>query len=166
MYHITLPTRLTSHSKTLIDNIFSNDPNFSQGISGNFTFSISDHLPQFLLMPSEDNRPPKKHNIQKRNLKSYNKEELVADVLSINWPEVLSLEKMDVNQSFENYDKKINEIMDTHFPLKKLSKKEFKIQSKPWITQGIIKSIKRRDRLLRLYIRTKEIHRKEELHRQ
>ena len=57
--HITLPTRITSHSKTLIDNIFSNDPNFNQGVSGNFIFSISDHLPQFLLMPREDNRPPK-----------------------------------------------------------------------------------------------------------
>ena len=29
---ITLPTRITSHSQTLIDNIFSNDPNFSQCI--------------------------------------------------------------------------------------------------------------------------------------
>ena len=30
--HITLPTRITPHSKTLIDNIFSNDPNFVQGV--------------------------------------------------------------------------------------------------------------------------------------
>ena len=49
--HITLPTRITSHSQTLIDNIFSNDLDFAQGISGNFTFSISDHLAQFLIMP-------------------------------------------------------------------------------------------------------------------
>ena len=67
-------------------------------------------------MPIEDNRPPKKHNIQKRNLKSYNKEELAANVININWPEVLSLEKMDVNHSFENYDKKINEIIDLTSP--------------------------------------------------
>ena len=49
--HIIHPTRITINTKTLIDNIFSNDPNFTQGVSGNFTFSISDHLPQFLLMP-------------------------------------------------------------------------------------------------------------------
>ena len=38
------PTRITSHSNTLIDNIFSNviDPNI---ISGNLTAAISDHLP-------------------------------------------------------------------------------------------------------------------------
>ena len=71
--HITLPTRITSHSQTLIDNIFSNDPNFNQGVSGNFTFSISDHLAQFLIMPKKDLRSPKKHNIQKRDLKKYDK---------------------------------------------------------------------------------------------
>ena len=73
--HITLPTRITSHSKTLIDNFFSNDPDFSHGVSGNFTFSISDHLPQFLLMPLDTQKhPPKRHNIMKRDLKNYNKE--------------------------------------------------------------------------------------------
>ena len=40
---IILPTRITSHSQTLIDNIFSNDSNFEEGVSGNFTFSICDH---------------------------------------------------------------------------------------------------------------------------
>ena len=33
--HISLPTRITSKSKSLIDHIFSNDPHFSNGISGN-----------------------------------------------------------------------------------------------------------------------------------
>ena len=38
-------------SKTLIDNIFSNSVNSSY-ISGNITTSISDNLPQFLLIPN------------------------------------------------------------------------------------------------------------------
>ena len=74
--HITLPTRITSHSQTLIDNIFSNDPNFAEGVWGNFTFSTSDHLAQFLIMPKKDNRPPKKHNLRKRNLKIMTKNNL------------------------------------------------------------------------------------------
>ena len=49
--HIIHPTRITTNSKTVIDNIFSNSPNFSEGISGNITLSISDHLVQFLLIP-------------------------------------------------------------------------------------------------------------------
>ena len=43
--HIIHPTRITSDSATLIDNIFSNNLNFSQALSGNLTVSISDHLP-------------------------------------------------------------------------------------------------------------------------
>ena len=162
--HITLPTRITSHSKTLIDNIFSNDPDFSQGVSGNFTFSISDHLPQFLLMPKVDNHPPKKHNIQKRNMKNLDKENFVADFININWRQVLSVGLMDTQHSFENFDKKVSEIIDKYVPLKKLNKKQFRLQAKPWITPGIIKSIKRRDKLLRLYIKSNEPNRKVELH--
>ena len=45
------PTRITSHSNTLTDNIFSNviDPDI---ISGNLTATISDHLPQFAIIPN------------------------------------------------------------------------------------------------------------------
>jgi len=163
--HITLPTRITSHSKTLIDNIFSNDPNFSQGVSGNFTFSISDHLPQFLLMPMEGHYHPKKHNIFKRCNK-FVKEEVIADFIDVNWKEVLSVHKMDTNFSMENFDNKVKEIIDKHVPLKRMNKKDFKIQAKPWITPGIIISIKRRDKLLNLYIKTKDLNRKEEFHSQ
>ena len=48
--HILQPSRVTTNSKTLIDNIFSNMavPN----ISGNLTASISDHFPQFLVAPN------------------------------------------------------------------------------------------------------------------
>ena len=49
---ITLPTRITSKSKTLIDNIFLNfhSPDIT---SGNLTTSISDHMTQFLALPNK-----------------------------------------------------------------------------------------------------------------
>ena len=49
--YILHPTRITSHLKTLIDNIFSNfiSPEI---ISGNITANISDHLPQFSFVPN------------------------------------------------------------------------------------------------------------------
>ena len=48
---ILQPTRITSHSNTLIDNIFSSvtDPDIT---SGNLTATISDHLPQFSIIPN------------------------------------------------------------------------------------------------------------------
>ena len=69
--HITLPTRITNRSQTLIDNIFSNNPEFEHCTGGNFTFSISDHLAQFLLIPSSDRKLPKLHNIKIRDTKDY-----------------------------------------------------------------------------------------------
>ena len=55
--------KITSHSNTLIDNIFSNviDPDI---ISGNLTGTISDHLPQFSVIPNMfGNIPSNRSNI-------------------------------------------------------------------------------------------------------
>ena len=64
---ILQPTRITSHSNTLIDNIFSNviDPDI---ISGNLTATISDHQPQFSVIPNMfGNISGNKSNIYERN---------------------------------------------------------------------------------------------------
>ena len=87
--HITLPTRVTNRSQTLIDNIFSNNPEFENCTSGNFTFSISDHLAQFLFVPSSDHRPPKVHNIKVRDTRNFSHAELVADIINIDWVAVI-----------------------------------------------------------------------------
>ena len=47
--YILQPTRLTTHSKTLIENIFSNVLSF-ETISGNITATISHHPPSFCLL--------------------------------------------------------------------------------------------------------------------
>ena len=52
--HIIHPTRVTLNTKSLIDNIFSNSINFKDGISGNLTISLSDHLAQFLIIPEQN----------------------------------------------------------------------------------------------------------------
>ena len=62
---ILQPARITSHSNTLIEHVFSNviDPDI---ISGDLTGTISDHLPQFSIIPNMfDNIPDNKSNILK-----------------------------------------------------------------------------------------------------
>ena len=56
---ITSPTRISTKSKTLIDNIFSTDSP-EEPISENIITSISDHLAQFLLFPVEKTKGSKK----------------------------------------------------------------------------------------------------------
>ena len=70
---ILQPTRITSHSNTLIDNIFSNviDPDI---ISGNLTATISDHLPQFSIIPNMfGNIPGNKSNIYERDWSKFDR---------------------------------------------------------------------------------------------
>ena len=69
--YILQPTRLTSHSKTLIDNIFSNIIS-PEAISGNLTSTISDHLPQFMIVPNVFSNPPSnKANIFERDWSNF-----------------------------------------------------------------------------------------------
>ena len=74
---ITLPTRITASSKTLIDNILHNQftPNIQ---SGNLSVSISDHIPQFVIIPLANKNPlPKKQIIFVRDYKNINKPALI-----------------------------------------------------------------------------------------
>ena len=71
---ITLPTRITDRSSTLIDNNFLNAQLHKQ-TSGNITTSISDHLPQFTILEKflETRNITEKEQITYRDFKSFNK---------------------------------------------------------------------------------------------
>ena len=56
--------------------------------------------------------------------KNFDEESLVAEVININWKSVLEIEKGNPNLTFENYNKKMKEVINTS--LKKLSKKRIK----------------------------------------
>ena len=82
---ILQPTRITSHSNTLIDNIFSNviDPDI---ISGNLTATISDHLPQFAIIPNMlGNILGNKSNIYERDWSKFVHENFILDYFSVDW---------------------------------------------------------------------------------
>ena len=66
--HILLPTRITTTTKTLIDNIYSNCINYNDGISGNITIAISDHLAQFLIISEATEKTAMNTTIYKRDI--------------------------------------------------------------------------------------------------
>ena len=72
--YILHPSRETGHYKTLIDNIFSTHIS-KEGICGNLTSTISDRLPQFLIMPSIFSDPcSSKSNVYERSWSNFIKE--------------------------------------------------------------------------------------------
>ena len=89
--HILQPCRVTSNSKTLIDNIFSNLV-VPKIISGNLAASISDHLPQFLVAPNIFfNASYTKSNNYERDWSRFDQENFVLVYFSVNWDNTIKL---------------------------------------------------------------------------
>ena len=149
---ITAPTRVTSRSKSLIDNIFVNryDHNI---ISGNILVGISDHMPQFALIP-EVKKPTNKTFVTfKRNFRKVNIENLNRDIQNIVWRNT----NYDAHQFSQFYLGSIDRIVDLHAPLRKCSTKQRNLEAKPWITKGIQKSLSRKDKLYKKMMKEKDL---------
>ena len=141
---ILQPTRITDHTATLIDNIFLRSTEH-YSISGNIIHDITDHLPNFLII-NKFSCAPKNLKIYKRDYSKLDEHDLLEDVQSINWHEILS-HNDDINQNFNSFYNCISTVIDKHVPLRQLSKKEVKIRSRPWVTPGLRKSIATKNRL-------------------
>ena len=120
--YILLPTRISSNSNTLIDNILSNFIS-NEVIDVNLSATISDHLPQFLIAPAIFCNPPaNKTNIFERNWSKFNHENFILDYFDINWPNVLKVDMQNVDLSFNNFYEAINAVLDKHAPYQKVKK--------------------------------------------
>ena len=117
--YILHPTRITSHSKTLIDNILSNfiSPEI---ISGNITATISDHLPQFSFVPNVLSNPStQKSNYYERDWSKFKQENFILDYFDKDWTDLLQIDQQNVNLSMDSFLNNINSTLDVHAPLKK-----------------------------------------------
>ena len=108
-----------------------------------------------------NNTYKKKHNITKGDARNFNQAVFLTEIKQINWDNILQCEKKDTNQSFNSFNDTIEKLLDKHMPKRKITKKEFKQKYKPWVKRGILTSIRRRDKLLKKCIRTKNQSRKQ-----
>ena len=98
-------------------------------MSGNISLSISDHLPQFIILPEFFSKsPPTKYNIISHDWEKFDNQSFLQDFEKINWNQVLQLNQNNVNIAFENYLNTVNTLINSHTPLKKLNKKQRKLQ--------------------------------------
>ena len=156
------PTRLTSTSATLIDNIFINDLSCTSK-GGNITTSISDHLIQFSQIDIFDSPPHAKANVKyMRNWRIFNKREFADELSSTSWDDV-SDPNADTNKSFSTFYNKVTKLLDEMAPYKKLTKREIRMQHKPWITSDILTSMTKRDIFYKDFVTEKDPVKKERL---
>ena len=83
---------MTSHSNTLIDNLFSNviDPD---KISGSLTATISDHLSHFAIISNMfNNISGNKSNIYERDWSKFDRENFILDYFFIDWENLLKID--------------------------------------------------------------------------
>ena len=152
---IILPTRVTETTSTVIDNIFFNSAECNP-ISGNIICPISDHLAQFAVMQAPQiqyiSAPDEKIA---RDWKNFNHADFLTELRSAKWDVILQLEANDPNISFDNLHNSVNNLLDKYAPFKITCKKKNRKKSNPWITNGILVSISKRDHLYKSYIREK-----------
>ena len=146
---ITLPTRFSRHSCTLIDQIFYKlNADYSTNMSGIILSCISDHLPNFIILDCLR----RKTCVPKYKYKT--------DMSQIQIDKFVETVRTDIsNANFNhdmfqdpsaNYDTLINVITkskEQHLPTRKVKCNKYKDKLSPWITNGIMRSISFRDKL-------------------
>ena len=146
---ITSPTRLTEHSKTLIDNCFVRlSTAFSKTTAGIMTSALSDHLPYFvafdyLIMKKQKVKYIKcflNNEQAKRNFKDELCNTLSMEMFKTGYQD-------NPNENYDIFDKVIETALQKHMPVKIFKFNKHKHKKSEWITRGIINSIKFRDKL-------------------
>ena len=69
---------------------------------------------------------------------------------------VLKIDELNADNSTKMYLDKINRLLDTYAPLKRINKHKLKFQSKLWTTLGLQKSISVKSELLTNFISKKD----------
>ena len=134
---INTPTRVSGHSKTLIDNIFYNKPMLNI-TAGNISSAISDHLIQFLIEPSSSNAKLEQTCKLQRYYKNFDRAKFKNDLHKISWKEHCS--NPDSNVTLEHFLQIMNKLLDKYVPYI-MSKSRFSFTSKLWITTAVVNCI-------------------------
>ena len=154
---ITLPSRITDHSATLIDHIFVRERNpADKSHSGNIFTDISDHFANFYLCqnanPQGRQQRQKVQIFGKKNVTNF-----VENLLHTQWEPLYS--QTDPNVCANFFNTVISHAYEKSFPLKLVSSK--RIKDKPWISTSLKKSIKRKNHLFHIYTKNRTIENKQ-----
>ena len=145
---ITFPTRITDTSATLIDLIFCKQSNLMTNTPcGIFLSSLSDHFPTFILIDTKTKTkaPLPKYLKLQTHPNDNNITDFITDLKNTDLLSKLNSESPD-----ENYNILINHLSllrDKHFPCKTVKFNKHKHKLNKWITKGILKSIRHKDKL-------------------
>ena len=145
---ITRPTRVTSNTATLIDNIFTNNlNNFS--VSGLMFCDISDHLPIFTLLLDQSKNLNETSWISFRDKSANNVATFTNRLANVNWDELS--EYKDPDCAYRCFLDRYTTLYNDCFPLKKVKVKNVTLNN-PWITKDLLKSANKKNLLYKRFL--------------
>ena len=149
---ITYPTRFAKYSASLLDLIFvrTNNGLLSKTKNGILHSTLSDHCGCFTFLdnPIKNYSPPKYVEIQKEDENSVKL--LIESLSNSNLNEKINLElTSDPNLTYSQIESEIQLHVNKHLPIKRIRFNKYKHKKTPWITTGILTSMRFRDNLYR-----------------
>ena len=146
---INRPTRLCRTAATLIDNIFTNNISMGYAKSGILRTDISDHLPIFHVTRCKKSMS-KKAYVKKPVINECTLSNLLYELNNTNWDRILQCD--DVNEGFTQFSVTMQESYDKNIPQRICKPKS---KDKPWISKGLLYSIRRKNKLYAVYLKYK-----------
>ena len=158
---ILTPTRITDETATCLDHIFIRLPRDQiecEIKSGNIIADITDHLPNFTHILNRTN-PDSKSRPSIRLFSETNVNNFQNDLESTDWDSLLQNEDIDIACS--TFYRHILSLYNKSFHYVRLSRKKSK--HKEWVTDGLVKCIRKRNRLLKKRYELPSEYNKEQL---
>ena len=144
---ISWPTRISPSKQSILDHIYVNNLMMNSVVSSPvITHFLSEYFPTIVHLKLKTKRKDENRPLI-RILKPHLIENFVEDINS-------KLQSLKA-PNFEKLTTVLTDIVNKCFPKTKLSRKHFNPAKKPWITQKILKSIKKQNKLFAKYQKTR-----------
>ena len=154
---ISKATRITTSSEALIDHICT--VNLSKKYLSGITASadLSDHLSAFIAIPAKKLDRPNvgDRHLLIRDMPKFNTNNFLQDLNAA--LEIVNFhERSSVHETFEKFVAVFAKTANEHASMKRASRTEKRIRSKPWLSSSLLKSIRKKNQLFKRYLKTKD----------
>ena len=136
---IDVPTRVTETSKTLIDHVITNDKQRAV-TTGVLISDLSDYYEVFAIISHIDIKNKISNQVFIRDMTQFILDDFL---LALNYELYCLFEDKSkkVNELYEGFVEAFTNLVKQFVPLRTATRKEKKLDLKPWITSDLIKSI-------------------------
>ena len=116
--------------------------------SSSFFTDISDHLPIFSIH-FDTSTSASNETVFVRDVNQVNTTKFLSHLERIDWSQYATLD--DPNNAYNSFFKQYSTAYDSCFPLKKTKVSNYRL-SKPWLSKGLLKSIRTKNKLYSQYL--------------